>query len=886
MGNQQSSPQQPKVPRDPKEKYKAFPGSAFLEKTFCGSIDTTDPDEYDAPNLAGRLLKRADLMCVSSADENDPKLFADDQDRPINPSSALLARALVSEVTDNPKTMKPAQMAEREYRLLKAQEAAMKKKATGKQAIGAPGGVGPPDVFNSLGYACTGDETAATNVCGPSLPTSSHTTVMKPGPLQENRAMNVSVEDYDDVVDMRPSPFSVTIALCMSRRHSLGHPETITRQTAYDFNELQDRGYKYVSSTDNYGWRAGGGEKGGPVPCPEKPEEEGILSSLHSPRRSPSPTPVQAVKEASPDSTHIPIIRIDCVNQEGVDQVIHALASGDIFIPHMTVQPEALSVNGVSPPDLLVRFGCERNEDLPPDEWPNWSLEFMHNQLYEYFYSNGARWTKRPFSITLARKVRWKTVKHMNRYFAHSERVIDAWREKGPQYLDPQLAYIEGGATPDEVARPHGIYLLRNGVPTNYFAPNFEPPYTTKMTRSLLQNVLDKSWDRKRREWSSDPIPKIVSPSMLMAVACGCTDPNAGGFIASEATNRPVPPQQVQQQRQQKQTAAIIQQLEDSSRVNYESFKDHAEEKKHDDHDARAALEQQSIPRHSKPSRQSTGSIMSATDSEMDITGQSSVAGGYATSTAAQSGTTTVIQSNTTKTLPQPKKYLEHSEDWSAPSKSTISDPPGNRVSRIEPRLDMNGKSHPLTSNRQATTSTSAQWSKKKAPKAISNNRALERERQQHSELMAKVNEQMSPHSAAAAAAAAASPRKLATTGSAISLDYSTDGSSAFLTLDGSGLFGQQFAGSGSVATASHATPRQQPISPQHSSIEEETEDDLEIQESTSSMQSYVPTDEELYVIGWAKALDTKSGNYYYFTLDRTKTVWENPLASHSSFGD
>jgi hypothetical protein len=162
----------------------------------------------------------------------------------------------------------------------------------------------------------------------------------------------------------------------------------------------------------------------------------------------------------------------------------------------------------------------------------------MHNQLYDYFKDLGAQWSPRPFQITLAKKVRWKTVKHMNRYFAHAERVIDAWREKGPQYCNPQLSYIEGGATPEEVARPHGIYLLRDGgVPTNYFAPNFAPPYTTKMTRSLLLNVLSKSWNAKRREWTSQPVPRLVTPTMLVATMCGCgADPNEGGFMANQVT--------------------------------------------------------------------------------------------------------------------------------------------------------------------------------------------------------------------------------------------------------------------------------------------------------------------------------------------------------------
>ena len=51
----------------------------------------------------------------------------------------------------------------------------------------------------------------------------------------------------------------------------------------------------------------------------------------------------------------------------------------------------------------------------------------------------------------------------------------------------------------------------------------------------------------------------------------------------------------------------------------------------------------------------------------------------------------------------------------------------------------------------------------------------------------------------------------------------------------------------------------------------------LSILESHSSI---VPTDEELFQIGWAKALDANSGLYYYFTLDRSKTVWENPLST------
>jgi len=47
-----------------------------------------------------------------------------------------------------------------------------------------------------------------------------------------------------------------------------------------------------------------------------------------------------------------------------------------------------------------------------------------------------------------------------------------------------------------------------------------------------------------------------------------------------------------------------------------------------------------------------------------------------------------------------------------------------------------------------------------------------------------------------------------------------------------------------------------------------------------STESTVVPSDEELIAIGWAKAFDPNTESYYYFTLDRTKTVWENQLLS------
>ena len=65
----------------------------------------------------------------------------------------------------------------------------------------------------------------------------------------------------------------------------------------------------------------------------------------------------------------------------------------------------------------------------------------------------------------------------------------------------------------------------------------------------------------------------------------------------------------------------------------------------------------------------------------------------------------------------------------------------------------------------------------------------------------------------------------------------------------------------------------------------------MQPQEKACSLQEptvseYIPTDEELFAVGWAKALDSKSGSYYYFTLDRSKIVWDNPLATRGASMD
>jgi hypothetical protein len=144
-----------------------------------------------------------------------------------------------------------------------------------------------------------------------------------------------------------------------------------------------------------------------------------------------------------------------------------------------------------------------------------------------------------------------------------------------------------------------------------------------------------------------------------------------------------------------------------------------------------------------------------------------------------------------------------------------------------------------------------------------------------------------------------ASP-KINKNNSGVSLDYSID-SASFLggdgsTIAGSSLLGGRFATDGSVATAAstkgawaNALKKQDPLVSTNEHAPNARDDDevsgFSLQESTSSMEA-VPSDEELFAVGWAKALDPKSGSYYFFTLDRTQTVWDNPLASRGASVD
>lgn len=605
----------------------------------------------------------------------------------------------------------------------------------------------------------------------------------------------------------------VVIGLCLSRKNSiLGHPDTITRQMAFDFNQLQDRDYEYVSSTDDGGWLAGGGERGG------------------SPKSSDT-----GRKIAAPDRVYIPIMVINAANSAVIDDIVAALANGEIFIPEVSILPETLSVNATSPPDLVVRFECEKNDDTPPEEWPNWGLEFLHNQLYDYFAPMGALWSKRPFQITLARKVRWMTVKHMNKYFARSEQVINSWREKGPQYLQPPYAEDSSpGVTLEEITKPHGIYLIRDGVPTNYFAPNFHPPYTTKLKRSLIQNVINKSWDAKHRDWLSKPVPRPKGPVQYVSSFMGCANSES---LSPNSVPLPLD---------------AIDLVVDTRDVNVSQIT-YGNEKKID----KKGGEKKQRQLYVKPTTSSTSIPSFESIDRPDPSGTMEE--------------TVTIGSGT---------IMEASENfWSEDFSS-------DKFMSSRERISLNGSDSSAASSvrRDRKSGREKQQQQQQRPPTTERKDVRDRRQDENVERSAPPLRVKTPTTGI---------RRLyppQTSPSCESMAYSLDSS-----IQQSHGVHHNFAnvnmndGGGSVMTS--ATESQSLLSyvtrsTMAPSRFQEEDNDREDDVSLSLLESkstIVPDDDELFAIGWAKALDANSGIYYYFTLDRTKTVWDNPLDTGES---
>jgi hypothetical protein len=194
---------------------------------------------------------------------------------------------------------------------------------------------------------------------------------------------------------------------------------------------------------------------------------------------------------------------------------------------------------------------------------------------------------------------------------------------------------------------------------------------------------------------------------------------------------------------------------------------------------------------------------------------------------------------------------------------------------------------------------------------------ALDRERQRQIELIAMVHEQTSRstssrrklHDAVADPSEhsqliseigrpqSPSLRKTDSGTSGISLEYSIDSAAVgensvggntlgtlTSTLGGStvgstSLLGQHFAQDAATISSNVSRAPRDIIT---EIVQEGSSSGEESQDSVVSAEEPVPSDDDLFAVGWAKALDANSGSYYYFTLDRKQIVWDNPLAPPS----
>jgi len=293
------------------------------------------------------------------------------------------------------------------------------------------------------------------------------------------------------------------LGLSLARKSEVGHPDSVTHQTAFDLNRVQDRDYRYIFSTNDDGWLVGGGEPGPPI----------------------------SYKLPAPDSAHVEIIRLGTFREDwgGISRetVIAALEKGEILIPHIEVIPTAVVANPDQPPELEIRFDMEpavpldllADADASSSAAPlpplpiNWQLRFLHNQLFRRFVFP-SRFCPGAFHSTILRKAEFRSEQHKAEYFAHCKAVCDEWKATGVQALHPDMTNdtpgitrvkcmdAVTGAVVDDAQYQSGLYLFtdRNHI-THHFAPNFLPPYDTPEKRKIILDLLKDVWDEKTLSW-------------------------------------------------------------------------------------------------------------------------------------------------------------------------------------------------------------------------------------------------------------------------------------------------------------------------------------------------------------------------------------------------
>lgn len=267
------------------------------------------------------------------------------------------------------------------------------------------------------------------------------------------------------------------IGLSLARKSEKGHPESYTHQEAFDLNEVLDRDYKFLFSTNDDGWLVGGGEPGPPI----------------------------SYKLAAKDSAHVEILRIGTYKPEwggvALDDILKLMTNGEILIPQIEVVPTAVVANPDLPPELEIRFDMEpkvitsEEEELPM----NWQLKFLHNQLFKKL-EFPSRFCPGAFHSTILRKAEFRSPTHRQHYFDKCAAAVEQWKKDGPKPLNtvPRNLTAQEIPTDENQGNNSGVFLFtdRENI-THFFKPNFLPPYDTPDKRKIILEILEEEWDEK-----------------------------------------------------------------------------------------------------------------------------------------------------------------------------------------------------------------------------------------------------------------------------------------------------------------------------------------------------------------------------------------------------
>lgn len=288
------------------------------------------------------------------------------------------------------------------------------------------------------------------------------------------------------------------VGLSLARKSLVGHPDSETHQEAFDLNDVLDRDYEFLCSTNDDGWLVGGGEPGPPL----------------------------SYKLAAKDSAHVELLRIGTYRNDwgGVplEDILQLL--GDIWIPQMEVLPTAVVANPDVPPELEIRFDMQAAPDdtnatlssLPI----NWQLRFVHNQLFRRL-DFPSRFCPGAFHSTIVRKAEFRSDRHRSDYFQKCQAAIQHWRKEGPKPLNTVQRSLTGTAVVNNNVDNNndddddnnndnndsryfhsGIWLFtdRENI-SHFFKPNFLPPYDTPDKRKIILDMLQEEWDEKTLSW-------------------------------------------------------------------------------------------------------------------------------------------------------------------------------------------------------------------------------------------------------------------------------------------------------------------------------------------------------------------------------------------------